>query len=238
MGKTRETSRVPGWRPARGGGRGRAGILAAALLLTGACQPGNELETRTFEVRHLGQNEVAGLVDPYIYGTREGAPGASSFTRGALTVRELPENLDRIAEVLERFDRPPPTVRLHFQVIEADGFTGSDPEIAEIEEELRKLFNFQGYRLAARTVLQTLEGGEVGQSVGGLGYMIQGFVREVRRQDDGGRLTMEIGIDNLFTTTVSVPLGETVVLGSGQLPGGFEGDVRAAILVVRPELVE
>lgn len=38
-------------------------------------------------------------------------------------------------------------VLLTFHLIQADGFTGDDPEISDVVNELRRLFNFEGYRL-------------------------------------------------------------------------------------------
>lgn len=214
----------------------RLALVAGFLVATAACGTAPELETRTFELDNVEPREVIGLIEPYVYANRERAPGMLSYNDNGLSVRELPENLDRIEAVLEEYDRPPPTVRLRFQIIEADGFSDSDPEIAEIEEELRRLFRFRGYRLAASAVLETLEGGNVGQTVGGLGYAISGGIHQVRRTADGGFVTMEIGIQNLFHTTVRVPLGETVVLGSGKIPWDQDNGVEAAILVVTAEI--
>lgn len=213
---------------------GAVGTLVVGLT---ACRPAGELETRTFQLRYIEPDEAVGLLNPYVYGSREGAPGMMSPSPEAVTVRELPENLERIEAVLAEFDRPPATVSLHFMLIEADGFTASDPAIADVEEELRKLFNFQGYRLAARSTLQALEGGFVEQVVGDVGYRITGQVNDV--DTEGGELSMDIELRGLFTTRVRIPLGETVVLGSGQVPGSWGGpEARAAILVVTPELVE
>ena len=44
-------------------------------------------------------------------------------------------------------------VQLVFHLVEADGFTDDDPEISEVVGELRKLFNFRGYRLLSTSVL-------------------------------------------------------------------------------------
>lgn len=44
-------------------------------------------------------------------------------------------------------------VQLVFHLVEADGFTGDDPEISDVVSELRKLFNFRGYRLLSTSVL-------------------------------------------------------------------------------------
>lgn len=44
-------------------------------------------------------------------------------------------------------------VQLVFHLVEADGFTGNDPEISDVVSELRRLFNFRGYRLLSTSVL-------------------------------------------------------------------------------------
>ena len=38
-------------------------------------------------------------------------------------------------------------VMLTFHLVQADGFTDDDPDIADVVTELRKIFNFRGYRL-------------------------------------------------------------------------------------------
>lgn len=224
--------------------RGARAPLVALLLAMTACLSGNELETRTFELQHLDADEITGLIEPYVYRGREGAEGTIGMTERTVTVRELPENLDRIAAVLEEFDRAPSVVRLNFKVIEADGFSGSDAAIAGIEEELRKLFNFDGYRLAAQTAIQTLAGGGyVEQTVGDeRTYRIVAQVLDVSERDGRASMTLAIELEELFSTTVSIPLGDTVVLGSGHLQDWMTGvsgtSLRAAILVVTPELVD
>lgn len=211
-------------------------LVALLALFATACLPGEELETRTFELEHLEPGEAVGLLEPYVYPDREGAEGMLSTTQRTVTVRELPENVERIAAVLEEFDRQPPGVRLNFKVIEANGYAGADAAIADIEAELRKLFNFDGYRLAAQTVLPIVERGDLDQTVGELGYHIEGTVWDVTVKDGAGSVMMAIGLEGLFRTTVTIPIGETVVLGSGRVIG-LDDDVRAAILVVEPELM-
>ncbi len=43
-------------------------------------------------------------------------------------------------------------VLLTFHLVQADGFPDEDPEISDVVSELRKLFNFQGYRLLSTSV--------------------------------------------------------------------------------------
>ena len=43
-------------------------------------------------------------------------------------------------------------VLLTFHLVQADGFTGDDPEISDVVTELRRIFNFQGYRLLSTSL--------------------------------------------------------------------------------------
>ena len=43
-------------------------------------------------------------------------------------------------------------VLLTFHLVQADGFTDDDPEISDVVTELRKYFNFQGYRLLSTSL--------------------------------------------------------------------------------------
>ena len=43
-------------------------------------------------------------------------------------------------------------VLLTFHLVEADGYTDDDPEISDVVTELRKIFNFQGYRLISSSL--------------------------------------------------------------------------------------
>jgi len=43
-------------------------------------------------------------------------------------------------------------VQLLFYLVQADGFTEQDPEIADVVAELRKDFNFRGYRLLSTSI--------------------------------------------------------------------------------------
>lgn len=215
----------------------KAMAVAVSFLAASACGGGSRLETRTFQLENVDPHEVVGLIEPYVYGDRERAPGTMSYNGQGLTVRELPENLNRIALVLKEYDRPVPTVRLRFQVIEADGFSGADPTIADVQSELEKLFQFRGYRLAASSVLQGLAHESFRQQLGGPdpSYGIFGDVMRVTPGSVAIRVELRRGSDFvLFETSVSMPMGQTVVLGSGQP----RGDHPAAILVVTPEIAD
>lgn len=208
----------------RVGPRAFAWALATLLALgVGGCERATRVEVRTFALQHLQPDEAARLIDPYVYGEREGAPGAVSMIEGALTVRETRDNLDRIEDVLAEFDRPRPATRLHFQLIEADGFTGSDPAIAEVVSELEKIFRFGGYRLAGEAFVSATDRSEIHQRLRASGedYEIAGRVLQLSpgtmRLQEVALFGAETG--QLLSTTVNVRTGQTLVLGSSPKAG-------------------
>lgn len=214
-----------------------AGAFAVTVLL-GACRPDGGLETRTFQLTHLEPNEAAGLLEPYVYGDREGASGAMGVGSSAITVRELPENLDRIEAVLAEFDRPPPALLLDFKLVHADGHTSQDPEIADVEAELRRLFRFQGYRLIGGTMIRGTENTYLQQNLvthDGTPFELEVAVGSVRGVpgDRTIQLSVELGPQfegSVLQAELRVKEDQTVVLGTTSVPQVGEG---ALILLVR-----
>lgn len=213
-------------------------LVLAGVSTLAACG-GPRLDTRTFQLKNLRGNEAERLLAPYVFTDRKEAPGAMSETGDAITVRETPDNLEKIARVLAQYDQPKPSVQLHFQIILADGFAGSDPAIAQVEATLRKLFRFKGYHLAAEAVAGGMEGSTISQTVSGLGgpYRIRANIFEVRPGQDSGSVGMRAELmgpgPGGLETTVTLRPGQTAVLGNTQM-NEKSGTV---ILTVRPELV-
>ncbi len=229
------------------------GIVAKKSMLLGvvlaACGRAPNLETRTFRLQSLADHVALTVIDPYLYGDRPNAPGAATAMQGVLTVRETSDNLDRIARVLEEFDSPRQSVTLHFQVIMANGAGSADPAIAEVEEELRKLFRFAGYRLVAQGSVTGLEQSHVNQKMFTQDpdnqsrarlmfsfYDIDASIGKVSSGGESGMVELEVRLVGnssvLFNTSVVLGIGNTIVLGTLQLPGD-----QALILTVRAELV-
>ncbi len=219
-------------------------ITASVGALFIGCQ-GDSLEVRTFTLERLEAEAAYGLVDPYVYRDREGRPGTMSISEGLITVRELPENLDRIAEVLEEFDRARAAVRLHFQLIQANGFDDRDESIQAVETQLRKLLRYDGYRLVGEAVLQLREGGGGGQmlqgslegvSSGDSQFELGAFVGTVSTGDQGSAVELQVALehfgDDILRTEVNAANGQSLVLGTtSALVGGG-----ALILVVTPTI--
>ncbi|HVO33973.1 MAG TPA: hypothetical protein VMT21_00330, partial [Gemmatimonadales bacterium] len=134
-------------------------LSLVGLCLAAACSNASpRLETRTFALHYLTEHEVMSLLMPYVDETRPGAKGEMTVGSGTVSVRETADNLDRIARALAQYDKPQPSVRLHFQVIRADGAAQSDSSIREVETQLRSLFRFRGYALVADGFVTGSEG--------------------------------------------------------------------------------
>ncbi|HEY8470293.1 MAG TPA: hypothetical protein VIL18_11655 [Longimicrobiales bacterium] len=219
-------------------------MLVVSAALGCGWTSGQDLETRTFRLEHISVASAIRLIEPYVRSEHAALTSPEGGNIGAITVRETPDALDRIGAMLAEYDVPRPTVTLHFQVIEANGFQTGDPSIAEVEAALRELFRFRGYRLAAEAVVVGTEDSRVQQALGEGDrlFFIETWLLSVPRQDSSGAVQLSVElrqpqIGTLLETTVGVPLGQTMVIGTApQLEGTGGRAASALILTVRPEL--
>lgn len=204
-------------------------VLAIAASAAAACaQPrDSEMELRSFQLERMTHQDALNVLRPYI--SEDGTIAGHDQT---ITVRETPERLDEIARVLAHLQGAA-TLVFRFQIIEADGFTGTDSAIAGVEQSLRELFRFSGYRLVNEIVVSAREGEEFFQSDGE--FRLQGEVRRVRRDGAQQRVPLKIALGSpageLMTTVNAIP-GETIVIGSNRAGRG------ALILAVHTEIEE
>jgi hypothetical protein len=232
-------SATSSWRSGRTWGGVHIAAWPLVVATFHACGGGPELDTRTFELQYLNPGEAVEMVTPYVYSDRDESPGLVTAFSGGLTVRETRDNLERIGRVLAEYDRPKPGVRLIFQIIEADGPGQPDPRIRGVESALRELFRFEGYRLVAETNMAAMEGTGSSQQLhdGTREMFISANVREIRGSADKASVALSVElvvghIGNVIQTSMAVPVGRTVVLGSTK-----PIDQPTMILTVRPELV-
>ncbi len=209
--------------------------ILALLASGGGRQP--QLETRTFAIHNLAGHEAEALIAPYVYTDRPDQPGVLSTGERPVTVRETSDKLAKIARVLEEFDIARPDMRLRFQVIDADGFTDTDPRIAAVAQELKKLFQFKGYRLAGEAVITVTDRGAIQHarrdrrqySVQGAVFWAAGGIAELQGVEFwvGQR-------EKVLQTSVSIRPGQTLVLGSTPK----RGSTATLLLTVHAENVE
>jgi hypothetical protein len=218
-------------------------ILKALLLIVSAvavvgCSGGPQLETRVFEVKYLEMHRVHQLVEPYVFYNRKDAPGTFSMSGQLLTVRETADNLTRIELVLAQFDQKRPEIMLHVDVIEANGGE-VDPAIADIQVELAELFKFTGYTRVAGGVLTAIEGRLVTQSmgIGNSAYRFEAQCGHLTEDEGEWLLFTDLQLSrygrDLLSTSAMIRDGQTTLVGTS-----LEGDVKAVILAIRPEIRE
>ena len=208
--------------------------LATVLALATGCEQQRAqqevlLETRTFALKHMASDHVAKLIAPYVYTDRFEAPGGVEIGQapGAITVRETPDNLAKIARVLEELDIVNvSSYSLHFQVLAANGAETVDPRLADVVAELRKVFRFDGYALHGEGYISAVAGADFElvidyggwPSEGGTHYRLEGTVGfrgqldvEVKAYRDGHSAELD--------TRFGFRPGQTVVLGTMPVAG-------------------
>jgi hypothetical protein len=220
-------------------------IFPTVLFALAGCNS-PKLDVQTFNLEHRSGYEAAELIAPYVFGDREKYPGDMSATDEAITVRETRDNLEKIGRVLEEFDRAIPGVRLYFQLIQADSFQEEDPSIAEVVQELRSLFRFEGYRLLGEAMVPVAGGYEGRQEFSqrflGVEYPIT--VEATARVMSNGLVRLDpvqlsVPWDDLMTATVNIRAGQTLVIGGTQaeteIVDGRPAGESTLVLTVRAE---
>lgn len=227
-----------------------AQVQAERKTATRASLPSQpEVIERTFKLVHLGPKDAAQLIAPYVHPVY----GAGVFEAGnirAITVRETPQMLTRIEALLKEHDRAQATIVLRFQLIAAESIQTRDPAIAAVESQLRGLFRFPGYRLLSEATAMAgmYEEFKLLIPAGDERLELKGHVGSVNAGEGDPSVHIRVSLERpvpvvdpakgtvmaggLLGTGLTIPLGQTVVMGS-TTPGGR---IMALILVVRPEI--
>jgi hypothetical protein len=222
----------------------RVGAQQAATA-TVQSLPGNYV-VKTVPLHHLSSAEAVKLLSPYVQSMNGGVFEVSPSIR-AVTIREVPRVYNEMTAVLAQFDRETATVSLNFQLIAAENTGTRDPGVAGLDSLLRGVLKFTGYRLLSTSVATASENGNVSQtlSVDGEPYSLHVYVTDLRIDGNDASVRLDVELwrvqvpgnapilsPKVLSTGVTVPLGQTVVLGTSASDGGK----KALILTVRPAL--
>lgn len=234
-------------------------LTALALCVAGtAGAQAREIETKTIELKQLKPSEAVKLLRPYIVNGGGGVFEVSDKLP-IITIKDISTNIPVLEQVLAKYDRSPATIRLVFQLIEAD--TGPRLTAAsntrqqvpmELDSTLRSVLKFPAYRVLSQGMATVGEMTEASQQLGeaGDGMVFKLFTRvgSIRADDASGSVNLDVQLwregfpvagnqtaprDWVISTRVDVPLGNTVVLGTA----ATRTKGVALILAVRPELV-
>jgi len=210
-----------------------------------------EFIVKTVPLHHLTSKEAMNLLMPYVRTNGGGVYEVSPNVR-AVTIRETSKIYAEMMSVLGQYDREPATVTLSFALVAAENTNRRDPSLTGLDSLLRGVLKFSGYRLLSTSVANASERGYVVQKLTADGdpYTLDVEVEDLRV--DGGDASVHLRVSlardvvpmrgqtqgrpptNVLSTGVTVPLGQTVVLGTSALGNGQ----RALILTVRPQLAK
>jgi hypothetical protein len=204
-----------------------------------------DIIVKTVPLHHFTSMDAVKLLQPYVRTQGGGVYEVSPFIR-AVTIRETPKVYAEMMAVLTQYDRDPATVTLNFQLVAAENTNTRDPGVAGLDSLLRGVLKFSGYRLLTTSVATASEDGNVSQvlSADGESFTLQVRVTDVRVE--GNDASVHLGVSlfrnaapskgqmpaQVLSTGVTVPVGQTVVLGTSATDTGQ----RALILTVRPQL--
>lgn len=234
-------------------------LLIALLLAPGALHAQKDTllpataatPVRTFYLRALTPGQAGKLIAPYVQGPNSGVFGAGTGRR-AITVRGSKSVLALVDSVLKANDRRPASVTLQFRLIAAEDTPTHDPAVADVEQALHGLFRFRGYRLLAQGAAVVGEDKVFGLTLaapseprgmnvftvnGSVGDLIlDGTSRSVELDVHLTGPTVRSGAGGVhrsaeFSTGLTVPMGQTVVLGSA----AASGQAHTLILAVRAD---
>jgi hypothetical protein len=148
---------------------GLTSLAMGASLHAQAVKP--VLEAKTVELRHLTPKEAVSLLSPYVV-NGYGGVYAVSDNLAIITLKDVAENIPRLEQVLAKYDHSPATIRLVFQLIEADTSLKSQAPpggriAADLDSALRSVLRFHSYRLLSQAVASVGENAGVDQKLAG-----------------------------------------------------------------------
>ena len=224
----------------------RATAQAAPPIDTRNAIMHGEFIVKTVPLHHLSSIEAVKLLSPYAQTAGGGVFEVSPNVR-AVTIREVPKIFAEMMTVLGQYDRDPASVTLNFQLIAAENSNTRDPGVAGLDSLLRGVLKYTGYRLLTTSVASASEGGIVTQTLSADGETFSLEVHVTDMRVDGNDASVHLSVhlmrngvpskaqpaSQVLSTGVTVPVGQTVVLGTSATDVGQ----RALILTVRPQLV-
>ncbi len=232
----------------------QAGTRAPRDTMASSNQRPGDFTVRTVELHHLTSGEAVKLLAPYVQSQGGGVFEVPNVR--AVTIREVPRIYVDMISVLEKYDREPVTVVLNFQLVSANQTTTRDPSVAGIDSLLRGVLKFSGYRLLGTAIATAGEDHTVMQTIAGDNETLSLSVEVDDVRVDGNAASVNLRVSlykpafparssgtmslsgqapvQLLSTGVTVPIGQTVLLGTS----ASENGQRALILTVRPQLAK
>ena len=182
------------------------------------------LESETFFVKHKPIPEIFHIVKPMVskYG-RIIHGGTNSFT-----VTDDRNKLKEIKEIIYKYDIPPKQVWLEVRLILASSEKKQGQKMPKgletIAKQLKTLFRYASYEILDDARVLAYEDKECFSLIGDGNFQMK--IKRLEYVDVNGglikldRFRLISGNQDMLTTTVNIPNGDTVILGASNVDGG------------------
>lgn len=203
------------------------------------------LELQAYTMVHQPAEEAVRLLIPLLseQGAVELQPGSNT-----VVVRDLPDRVGRVLQVLRDFDHPSSPVRMEIQIVRAevgDASLGNEELLSpELVSRLKELLRYDNYRLLAGTHLAVNEGEQVSYRFGdefGVGFRLGTLLENGRVKLHGFRILRDLaasgaadgfGERQLIHTNLNLWLGKPMILGLAKA----ESSDKALMVVLKCDL--
>jgi hypothetical protein len=220
-------------------GAQRSAQVTDTVYLKRGTPQSSYLIVQTVPLHRLSPREAVKLLSPYVVTAGAGVFEVSPFVQ-AVTLKEVPKVFDEMKVLLAKYDRPPATMVLTFNIIVSDGTGVRDPAVAGLDSTLRQGLRFYGYRLVGRAVATATEGDVTRQAMDSENDRFELRVRlsDLQMRDGDSTVFVDVDLcppppallllrwtafevgygDVLLSSRVALPIGKTVVLGTSITP--------------------
>jgi hypothetical protein len=208
-------------------------LVVSANVFADAADVGKSLSVRTFQFKHKQADKAAAAIKPFM-----SANGSMSIQPGsnALVVTDDPENLKKIAAVLQQFDTPPQMFQLSIRLVAAERVAPDKARVDRSLEDVAPKLALLRYNLLESVGSADVVGKEGDPSAVSLAaYRANFSFGEYDPSSDSIKISdFRLGrIDGdqlapMLKTTLNLKLGQTLVLGATKQPNSQ----RALMIVV------
>jgi len=154
--------------------------LLVALVAVVAVAANVETVSRVFTLEHVSVSEASAAVQPML---SEHGSLILQPSRSRMTVQDLPQVVEKVAVLVADIDNLPESYSIQVELLEGRSEPYSAATQAQIDQRLRKMFNFPSFRQLGSTVLEGELGSPAQADLGG-GYQISFFANAVEHSED------------------------------------------------------
>ena len=206
--------------------------IVLSLLAAGAAPAQSEapLLVHAFTLRHQPAAEALALVHPLLSarGSVQLQPGGNT-----LVVRDEPQVVDRVVELLREFDHAAKKLALRIQVVRAGDGGEGQPLERELADRLGELLRYDSYRVVAAAELEAREGELASYELGDeyrIGFQLGTLMPGERLKLHDFEVSRGGAEESrrLLRTQVNLRLGRPMILGLAK----DESSRRALLLVL------